>query len=173
MKLKLIEAYMDTAIRFAELSTAKKLKVGCIIVKENRIISIGYNGTPSGWSNECEITIPEHIDPDTRTITPAQIITKPEVIHAEANALMKLVTSPESSLGATVFITHAPCMNCAKNIYQSGIKEVYFKELNPNREPADALLGCMFLLKCGIPVFQLKSALPYEDGYYTHQMQLS
>ena len=103
---------MDVAKRFAQLSHAKRLNVGAIVVKDDRIISIGYNGMPSGWENECEI--------ENRT--------KPQVLHAESNAIAKLARSNDSGLGADLFITHSPCIECAKLIYQSGIKRVYFGE---------------------------------------------
>ena len=111
MKQKFISAYMDVAERFAQLSSAKRLNVGAIVVKDDRIISIGYNGMPSGWDNECE----------------HEGKTKPEVLHAESNAIAKLAKSPESGEGASIFITHAPCIDCAKLIYQSGIATVYYK----------------------------------------------
>jgi dCMP deaminase len=112
MKQKFVEAYMDVAERFAQLSSAKRLNVGAIVVKDDRIISIGYNGMPSGWDNCCE---DEHNK------------TKPEVLHAEANALTKLAGSHESGKDATLFCTYAPCIDCAKLIYQSGIDTVYYK----------------------------------------------
>lgn len=112
MKEKWKHAYMDTAKRFADLSYAKRLKVGAIVVKDNRIISIGYNGTPAGWSNECE-------DPETG-------LTKAEVLHAEENAIVKLARDGESSKGATMFCTHAPCTNCAKLILGSGITHLVY-----------------------------------------------
>ena len=112
MKSKFIHAYMDVAKRFAQLSHAKRLNVGAIVVKDDRIISIGYNGMPSGWENECEI--------ENRT--------KPQVLHAESNAIAKLARSNDSGLGADLFITHSPCIECAKLIYQSGINRVYFGE---------------------------------------------
>ena len=111
MKQKFIDAYMDVAERFAQLSSAKRLNVGAIVVKDDRIISIGYNGMPSGWDNVCE----------------HEGKTKPEVLHAESNAIAKLARSSESGEGATIFITHAPCIDCAKLIYQSGIATVYYK----------------------------------------------
>ena len=119
MKPKFLSAFMDVAKRFAELSTARRLKVGAIVVKDDRVISIGYNGMPSGWDNNCE----NHVgfvkeEPVYKT--------KPEVLHAETNAIAKLARSNESGLGADMFITHAPCMDCAKLIYQSGIKRVIF-----------------------------------------------
>ena len=129
MKQKLINAYMECAEVFAKLSTAKKLQVGAIIVKDQRIISIGYNGTPEGWCNVCE---DEHNK------------TKPEVIHSEMNCINKLARSTESGENSTMFITHSPCMECAKSIYGAGIKEVYFK--NFYRDDS----GIIFLKKCGI-----------------------
>lgn len=112
MKQKFIDAYMDVAERFAQLSSATRLQVGAIVVKDDRIISIGYNGMPSGWDNVCE-------DENNKS--------KPEVLHAETNAIAKLARSPESGEGATMFITHSPCIDCAKLIYQSGIATVYYK----------------------------------------------
>ncbi len=112
MKQKFIQAYMDVAERFAQLSSAKRLQVGAIVVKDDRIISIGYNGMPTGWDNCCE-------DSDNKS--------KAEVLHAESNAIAKLAKSSESGLGATLFVTHSPCIECAKLIYQGGISTVYYK----------------------------------------------
>lgn len=120
MKAKFVDAYMDVADRFSRLSSAKRLQVGAIVVKDDRIISIGYNGMPSGWDNNCEDEIRY---PDAEGVT---LKTKPEVLHAESNAIAKLARSSESGDGATLFVTHQPCMECAKLIYQSGIKEVYY-----------------------------------------------
>ena len=103
---------MKTAEIFADLSHARRLHVGAIVVKDDRVISIGYNGMPAGWDNNCEDVI-QHSD-DTTSLK-----TKPEVLHAETNAIAKLAKSNESGLGATMFITHAPCLDCAKLIYQS------------------------------------------------------
>ena len=121
MKQKLLDAYMKTAETFAECSTAKRLHVGAIVVKEDRIISIGYNGMPSGWDNNCEF---EDKDPQTKQTS---LVTRSEVLHAETNAIAKLAKSNESGLGATMFITHAPCLDCAKLIYQSGISSVLYR----------------------------------------------
>jgi len=123
MKQKFIDAYMDVAERFAQLSSAKRLNVGAIVVKDDRIISIGYNGMPSGWDNECEYEVIVEDGDDYTT----ELKTKPEVLHAESNAIAKLAKSSESGDGATIFITHAPCIDCAKLIYQSGITTVYYK----------------------------------------------
>ena len=139
MKQKHIDAYMDVAKRFAQLSTAKRLQVGSIIVKDDRIISIGYNGTPAGWDNNCEYWVE---DGDLGSGWK----TKPEVIHAEANAIAKLAKSSESGEGSTMFLTHSPCMDCAKQIFTAGIKKVYFG----NNYRSDD--GINFLKKCNIDV---------------------
>jgi dCMP deaminase len=151
MKQKWIDAFMDTAERFSQLSSAVRLQVGAVVVKDNRIISIGYNGMPSGWTNECEEvvtpTLP-YLQGDGPTLK-----TKDEVIHAEANAISKLARSNDSGLGATMFITHAPCVHCAKLIYGAGIEHVYF------RESYRDTLGLDFLDKCKIEVKQVKKDL--------------
>lgn len=139
MKQKFIDAYMDVAARFAKLSSAKRLQVGAIVVKDDRIISIGYNGMPSGWDNGCENILE---DGTTKT--------KPEVIHAEANAIAKLAKSTESGEGSMMFLTHAPCIDCAKQIYTAGINKVYY-----NQSYRDTL-GIDFLKKCNVRVEQCK-----------------
>jgi len=141
MKQKWVEAFMDTAERFAQLSSATRLKVGAVVVKDNRIISIGYNGMPSGWTNECEEII-LHSD-DTVTTK-----TKDEVIHAEANAIIKLARDGESGNGSTLFCTHAPCVQCAKLIHGAGISKVYYR--NSYRDTN----GLEFLEKCNIEIEQ-------------------
>jgi len=139
MKTKLINAYMETAKIFAELSHARRLHVGAIVVKDDRIISIGYNGMPAGWDNNCEVWIE---DGDLGSGWK----TRPEVLHAESNAIAKLARSAESGLGADIFITHAPCIDCAKLIYQSGIKRVYFGEAYRDDS------GVQFLERSGVQV---------------------
>ena len=134
MKQKYVDAHIRVAEIYASLSTAKRLQVGAIVVKGNRVISIGYNGMPSGWDNNCE-------DENYKT--------RPEVLHAETNAIAKLAKSNESGLDAAMFITHAPCLDCAKLIYQSGISNVYYR--NAYRETA----GVEFLLKSGVDVEQI------------------
>jgi dCMP deaminase len=143
IKEKYLGAYMKTARVFAELSTAKRKHVGAVVVKDDRIISIGYNGMPSGWDNNCEDEISY---PDAHGVT---LKTKPEVLHAESNAIAKLAKSTESGDGASMFITCAPCMDCAKMIFQSGIKEVFYGE--DYRDD----VGILFLNKCGITVKQI------------------
>ena len=143
MKQKYVDAYMKTAEVFAELSSAKRLHVGAIVVKDNRIISIGYNGMPSGWDNDCEYVI-QHSD-DTVSLK-----TKPEVLHAETNAIAKLAKSAESGANATMFITHSPCLDCAKLIYQSGINSVIYRNAYRSNSGID------FLKKSGVKVEQLE-----------------
>jgi len=118
--------YHDVAERVAKLSYAKRLQVGAVIVKDHRILSYGYNGTPPGFENECEELIPEHFDPDSRTITPAMLVTKPIVIHAEINSISKVARSHDSCLDATMYITHAPCIECSKAILQAGVSTVRY-----------------------------------------------
>ncbi len=140
MKQKWVDAFMDTADRFAQLSSAKRLQVGSVVVKDNRIISIGYNGMPAGWTNECEEVIEVHEDGGVITKT------KDEVIHAEANAISKLARDGESGNGASLFCTHAPCIHCAKLIYGAGIKKVYYR--NSYRDE----IGLNFLKQCDIDI---------------------
>ena len=113
--------YMDIAERVAEMSHAQRLKVGAVIVRDGRIISMGWNGMPAGWDNECE-EARWHVDSEEETR-----VTRAEVLHAESNAISKLARSTENGLDAEMFCTHNPCMECAKLIYQSGIKKVYYK----------------------------------------------
>ena len=131
MKSKFEKMYMEIAETVSKMSYAKRLQVGAIVVKDNRIISIGYNGTPAGWDNNCE-------DENNKT--------KPEVIHAEANSIMKLASSNESGKGSVMFLTHAPCIDCAKLIYGSGIVQVYYKHKYRDQS------GVEFLKKCNVIV---------------------
>ena len=133
---------MNVAEVYASLSSATRLKVGCVIVKNDTIIGIGYNGMPSGWDNVCE---DEEYDEDGFHITSK---TKKEVIHAEINAISKVARSTNSSEGAYMFITHAPCMECSKALFQSGIQKVFYK--NEYRD----LSGIKFLKDCGMEVEQ-------------------
>ena len=142
MKQKFKQAYMKTAEIFAELSHARRLHVGAIVVKDDRIISIGYNGMPAGWENDCE-DIVQYSD-DTTSLK-----TKPEVLHAETNAISKLAKSTESGEGAAMFITHSPCLDCAKLIYQSGISSVYYRNNYRSEE------GIEFLKKSSVTVEKL------------------
>jgi len=145
MKAKFQTAFMRCAHTFAELSHAKRAQVGCIIVKDNRIISIGYNGMPSGWDNCCEDTIHHH---ELGTTT---VMSKPEVLHAETNAIAKVAQSAESASGASLFCTHMPCIDCAKLIHQSGISEVYYDIDYLARKGS----GKEFMIKSGIKLEQV------------------
>lgn len=165
MQQKWVDAYLDMADRFAELSYATRLKVGAIVVKDNRVTSIGYNGTPEGWDNSCEYReYPNALlgdyelhydefdaafplkDEEGNSYTTK---TKREVIHAEANAISKLARDGEAGLGSDMFCTHAPCMDCAKLIYGAGIRKVYYR--NSYRDKA----GVDFLEKSGVAVVQV------------------
>ena len=133
---------MKVAETFAELSSARRLHVGAIVVKEDRIISIGYNGMPSGWDNNCETE--EKVQGGITLLK-----SKPEVLHAETNAIAKLAKSTESADDAVLFVTHAPCLDCAKLVYQSGISSVYYR--NSYRDEA----GIIFLKNSGVEVIQI------------------
>jgi dCMP deaminase len=151
MKQKLKDAYMKTAETFAELSHARRLHVGAIVVKDDRIISIGYNGMPAGWDNDCEYEVEEfqtEYGVGSKLVKTGELKTRPEVLHAETNAIAKLAKSNESGMGATMFITHAPCLDCAKLIYQSGISSVLYRDTYRDTS------GITFLEKSGVKVEQ-------------------
>ena len=173
MKQKYIDLYMDWASRTAQLSHAKRLQVGAVIVKDDSVISYGYNGMPAGWDNNCENVeymsidaggwldpeeiyekwpfVEDDLDPDLGYARRYRLKTKPEVLHAESNAIAKLARSSQSGRDASVFITHAPCLDCAKLIYQSGISSVYYR--NSYRDVA----GVEFLEKSGVIVTKYES----------------
>lgn len=133
-QIKFDLTYLKMAQTWASLSKASRKKVGCLIVKNGMIISDGYNGTPKGFDNSCETSImPESIAPDNLADHPPNaLITKPEVLHAESNAITKLAKSTQSSLGATLYTTASPCIDCAKLIIQSDIARVVYAELYKN-----------------------------------------
>ena len=135
MKQKFIDAHMAAAEVYSKLSSAKRLQVGCVVVKDNTIIGIGYNGMPSGWTNDCEDVI--QLSDDT-----VELKTKSEVLHAETNALAKIAKSTNSSEGSSLFVTHAPCIDCAKLIYQSGINSVYYRNSYRDEKGIDFLKHC-------------------------------
>ena len=165
MKQKFIDLYMAWAERTAQLSHAKRLQVGAVVVKDDSVISYGYNGMPGGWDNNCEDQVWDSgaggwLDPDEfeakypfegwhegaqRTVRYG-LKTKPEVLHAESNAIAKLAKSTSSGNGANIFITHAPCIDCAKLIYQSGINSVYYRSAYRDTS------GIEFLEKSGVAV---------------------
>lgn len=130
MKAKYKIAHMLAARVYAGLSYAQRRKVGCVIVKDDTIIGIGYNGTPPGWDNRCE----------------ENGVTKPEVMHAEQNALDKVTRGTISSASSSLFVTTAPCMECAKRILGAGIREVYYSEIYRSDD------GILFLMKAGVHV---------------------
>ena len=152
MKPKFLKLYNNIAHEVAKMSHARRLQVGAVIVKDDRVISMGYNGMPAGWDNDCEykdydlsrdfdgnyFPDPENNYPFKETVVVANdnesfettmrygLKTRPEVLHAESNAIAKLAKSNDSGLGADLFVTHAPCMECSKLIFQSGISRVYY-----------------------------------------------
>lgn len=128
---KLDEVYLKMSEVWASLSKAKRKQVGCLIVKDGAIISDGFNGTPKGFDNECEYNPNPNIH--------HKLITKPEVLHAESNAITKLAKSTQSSSGSTMYITISPCLDCAKLIIQADIKRVVFKNFYKNSEGIDLL----------------------------------
>ena len=124
--------YMNFAKGVASHSKAVKAKVGCVIAKGDKIISLGYNGTPPGWDNTCEDRVcHQHKTYDEATGAEGlrmdcKLVTRPEVVHAEINAIAKVARSNESCEGATLYVTKAPCIECAKAIIMSGISTVFF-----------------------------------------------
>jgi len=116
-QIQLDRTYLEMATIWGQLSKARRKKVGCLIVKDSQIISDGYNGTPAGYDNNCEY--------ETRF----GYETKPEVLHAESNALMKLAKSVNSSKGSTIYLTISPCFDCTKLIIQAEVKRVVYSEI--------------------------------------------
>lgn len=130
------QANMEAAEVYAKLSYAQKRKVGAVVVSGQTIIGIGYNGTPPGWkTNVCE-------DAEGKTLHGI-------VIHAEQNALDKVIRSTNSSVGAELYVTTAPCIECAKRILGAGISSVYYRDVYKNQDGID------FLTEAGIPVEQI------------------
>jgi dCMP deaminase len=172
MKEKSKQSHMRSALNYANDSTCERKKVGCVIVKDNRIISIGYNGTPPGWDNCCEDR--HYMDVDAGAwLDPEEIeqkwplvdedgnryklVTKPEVYHAEANAIAKLARCNESGEGSSVFISCSPCIDCAKLLAQVGVKEVYFAEdYKAAISSIKGMSGTEFLEMCGIHTEQIE-----------------
>ena len=136
-QLKYDKAYLKMALEWGKLSHCKRKQVGALIVKNRMIISDGFNGTPTGFENCCE---------DENGAT------KWEVLHAEANAILKVASSTQSAKDATLYITLSPCTQCSKLIHQAGIKRVVYA----NAYKDDA--GIKFLEKAGIEIINL----PYE-----------
>ena len=141
---KLNLCFMNTARTFASMSHCTRKKVGSVAVKDGNIVAIGWNGTPAGFDNCCEfehwVTRDEYV-----------LVSKPEVLHAESNVITKLAKSTISSVGAVIFVTLSPCVECAKLIIQSGISEVYFEDKYKD------ITGIKLLLQSGIHVYQLNN----------------
>ena len=165
MKEKFVKYFMDVAERTAQLSYATRLKVGTVIVKNNRIISCGYNGMPAGWMpNDCEYDVyitereftslpktdRERYKYDSGSKCYKGLKTYDELIHSEANAISQLARSTESGIGATIICTHSPCLQCAKIIYSSGIETVYYKNEYRSND------GIEFLRKCGVNIIKIE-----------------
>jgi dCMP deaminase len=153
MKNKYVTAHIKAASVYAELSSARRLKVGCVIVKNNTIIGIGYNGMPAGWDNNCEredVVLADAIFGEPTSTVNNGLKTRPEVLHAESNAIAKVARSTNSTENATLFVTHAPCLDCAKLIYQSGICEVIYQKDYKNTD------GIEFLKKCRVRVYRVE-----------------
>ena len=135
-QLKYDIAYLRMAREWGKLSYCERKQVGAIIVKDKMIISDGYNGTPTGFENICE-------DEDHNT--------KWYVLHAEANAILKVASSTQSCHGATLYITLSPCKDCSKLIHQSGIKRVVYRNAYKD------LTGVKFLEKAGVEIVHLEA----------------
>lgn len=149
--------YMDIAARVAAMSYSKRLHVGSVIVKNDNIISFGWNGMPAGWDNNCEdelvtydvrdtVSEREGWSYDVETKQYRRLKTKKEVLHAESNAIVKLSKSSESSVDSKMYCTHSPCIECAKLIFQSGVKNLYYRNAYRSNEGID------FLSKSGVKV---------------------
>lgn len=172
MKQKFIDLYIGFAHQVAQLSHAKRLQVGAVIVNDDTTV-FGYNGMPAGWNNNCEDIEwmdrgaggwldPEEIeerwpykgtylDPEGNEMQGRyRLKTKPEVLHAESNAIGKLARSVVNGKDADMFITHSPCIECAKLIHQAGIKKVWFSTAYRSNDGID------FLKKSGVEVIQIK-----------------
>lgn len=157
MKQKYVDLYMDFAERVAELSYAERKKVGAVIVNDDTVV-YGYNGTPKGWDNCCEdkeyTYDARDVDAgwsyDSETKQYWRLKTRPEVLHAESNAVGKLARSVVNGKGADLFVTLSPCLECAKLIHQTGIKRVFYREGYRTNE------GINFLQRSGIEVIQVK-----------------
>lgn len=153
MKPKFIDYYMKIAEITAELSYAKRRQVGAVIVRDNQILATGYNGMPSGWENNCEEKYYKIDGPYVDDEGCFDLRTKQEVLHAESNAIAKVAKSTESSEDATLFCTTAPCIECAKLIYQSGIKSVYYRDAYRNTD------GLNFLKQSDVNVHQYSNSV--------------
>lgn len=174
-RLSINQVYMDVAYSVSQLSYAERRKVGCVIVKDDQIVSFGYNGTPKGFNNTCENTKKTIIDVkyadnpdgvkaleddgfacDHEFCRKTEKVTKREVLHAESNAITKIAKSTMSSDGADLYTTTSPCFECSKLIIQSGIKRVFYAEEYHDIE------GLELLNKAQIEVIKLEKE---KDGF--------
>lgn len=156
-QFELDKRYMRMAQIWSENSYCVRRKVGALLVKDKMIISDGYNGTPSGFENVCEIKVPIEPELQAREVATFRVTSKPEVLHAEANAITKVAKSNNSSLGSTLYVTCAPCIDCAKLIIQSGIIRVVYLESYKNDE------GLKLLERAHIQVDQIKFDEEYQE----------
>ena len=148
MKPKFQKLYNNIAHEVAKMSHARRLQVGAVIVKDDRVISMGYNGMPAGWENNCENEVVVALVDGVPQREIKELKTRPEVLHAESNAIAKLAKSNDSGLDAELFVTHAPCMECSKLIFQSGISRVYYS--SDYRDDS----GIKFLKQSGVEVIK-------------------
>lgn len=129
---------MDIAYRTAGESHAVRRKVGAVVEKDGAIISMGWNGMPEGFDNNCEDVVVD-----------GSLVTKKEVLHAEANALMKLAKNRGDAKNSTLYITLTPCFNCAKMIHQAGIKRVVYQEDYTDMTSLEFLRNCNIIVEKG------------------------
>jgi len=162
-RIPIEKIYMQIAYQISKLSYAERRKVGCVIVKDEQIVSFGYNGTPHKFDNTCETIVymdgdaggwldPEEVEeiwPYENETGRFKLVSKHEVLHAESNALMKLAKTTMSSKDSVLFTTTSPCFDCAKLIIQSGVKEVFYCEAYRD------MTGIALLERAGIPANQV------------------
>lgn len=142
------QAHMNAARAYADLSQARRLKVGAVIVRDDRVVSIGYNGTPSGRDNNCELEVPDDEEPGLFPEFPKmKLVSKPEVCHAEMNAIMFAAKNGVATHDCTLYITHSPCFECAKMMVQCGIKEVFYDIEYRDTSPIEFLKECNVTVK--------------------------
>ena len=136
---QLDETYMGTALLHAKLSKARRAQVGAVLVTSHGVTLTGYNGTPTGRSNDCELLQTWHEGP--------VYITKPEVIHAELNCIMKAAREGVSCIGATVYVTLSPCIQCSAMLVQAGVKRVVYKQQYRDDSGVELLKSCGILVQ--------------------------
>lgn len=163
MNQRMTDFFMNIAEQCSTMSRAVRAKVGCVVVKNNNIISFSWNGTPAGWDNVCEYkdyVVDNSYWKSFDQLTEEypyfddhgryRLLTKPETMHAERNALDKITKSHENSDGASLFVTMSPCVECAKSIHATGIKHVVYRDQYRNTDGLD------YLSKANIQLTQWK-----------------